>query len=387
MHIPITKPYLDEKEEQAVINVLRSGWLSQGRKVRELEELVADYVGAKYAVATTSCSTSLHLALVALGIGRDDQVIVPSYTFIATANAVLYCGATPVFADVDIKTYNIDPLKIEEKITKKTKAIIPVHQVGLPCDMDVILRIAKKYNLLVIEDAACALGAQYKSKRVGSLNSNATCFSFHPRKAITTGEGGTIVTNDKNLAKKAQMLRNHGASVSAFDRYKTSQMHLDSYPILGYNYRMTDIQAAIGIEQLKKINRIIQKRRKLASGYDNAFKDNNFIIPPHVPRYAWHNYHSYVIRIAQEGSKLRNQIIRELENRQIASRPGIMAIHMQPYYVKKFGKISLPITERLLDSTIILPLYPNMTEQEQKYVIKSMLEIVLYGHKELHSRN
>lgn len=376
MKIPITKPYLGREEEKAVVRVLRSGWLAQGQKVKEFEEAVASYVGAKYAVATTSCTTSLHLALVALGIEKGDEVIVPSYTFIATANAVLYCGARPVFVDVNIETYNLDPTKIEAKITRKTKAIIPVHQVGLPCDMDAILKIAARYNLFVIEDAACALGAEYKGKKIGSLNSNAACFSFHPRKAITTGEGGMIVSNDKDLIKKVRMLRNHGASISAFDRHKTGSMNLESYSYLGYNYRMTDIQAAVGIEQLKKLDKLIQKRRRLAAKYNSAFKDNEFIIIPQVPTYAKHIYQSYMIRIVSNLPKSRNQIMKELEDKGVSTRPGIMTIHNQPYYLKRFPKADLPVTEDLSQTAIILPIYPDMTEAQQQLTVDSLLSAI-----------
>jgi dTDP-4-amino-4,6-dideoxygalactose transaminase len=376
MNIPITKPFIGKEEELAAVRVLRSGWLTQGARVLEFEKAAADYLSVKYAVATTSCTTSLHLALNALGLKNGDEVIVPSYTFIATANSVLYCAATPVFADVDERTYNLDPASIEKKITKKTKCIIPVHQVGLPCDMDSILKIARKHNLFVVEDAACALGAEYKGRKLGSLASNAACFSFHPRKAVTTGEGGLIVTNDRNLAKKAQMLRNHGASISAFDRHKASRMSLESYPFLGYNYRMTDIQAAIGIEQLKKLEKIINRRRKLALNYDQAFKQDSRILTPYVPHYAKHVYQSYMINISRHGRRFRNSIIQALQNRGIASRPGIMAIHKQPYYIKRFGRINLPVTEKLLDSTIILPLYTQMSKREQGYIIDSVIEIM-----------
>jgi len=377
MKIPLTKPYLGIEEENVALEIIKSGWVSQGPKVKEFEEKFAEYVGVKYAIATTSCTTALHLSLILVGIKEGDEVICPSYTFIASSNAILYTGAQPVFIDVDENTFNIDPSKIEEAITDRTKAILAVDQIGLPCESDEIQKIAQKHKLTVIEDAAPAIGSEYKGRKIGSI-SELSCFSFHPRKIITTGEGGMITMNDETLVKKAQMLRTHGASVSAFQRHKSDSVSLENYPYLGYNYRMTDIQAAIGIEQLGKLDEIIQKRKELALKYDQVFNNNKFILIPEVPEYIDFNYQSYMIKIADDSPKSRDRIMKELEDEGISTRPGVMAIHTQPYYVKKFGKINLPITEKLLDSTIILPLYPAMTREEQNYTIDSLLKIMSY---------
>lgn len=376
MNIPITKPYLGIEEEEAVKRVIRSGWLSQGPKVGEFEEKVAEFVGAGYAIATTSCTTALHLCLDILGIGRDDEVIVPSYTFIATSNAVLYTGAKPVFVDIDLDTYNIDVCKIEKTITSKTKAILPVHQVGLPANIDPILELAKKHDLYVIEDAACALGAEYKGRKIGNI-SPLSCFSFHPRKSITCGEGGLITTNNPGLAQKARVIRSHGASLSDLARHQSKDIIFEEYPTLGYNYRMTDMQAAMGIEQMKKLNGILQRRKDLALRYNEAFKEIDFIATPFVPSYATHTYQSYIIRITEECDKPRNTIMKELLEKGIATRKGIMAIHLEPYYQKRFGKISLPMTEKATETTIILPLYPSMSQEEQDFVIFSLKQILI----------
>src|SRR6266571_1819518 len=272
MHIPITKPCFGEEEERAVVQVLRSGWVVQGPKVAEFERLVAEYVGVRQAVATSSCTTALHLALTLRGIGAGDEVIIPSFTFIATANAVHYTGATPVFVDIDPQTYNIDPDCIEAAITPRTKAIMPVHQIGLAADMDRINTIAQRHGLVVIEDAAPALGAMYKSKQVGSLG-NPTCFSFHPRKVITSGEGGMIVTDDDTLAERARTLRAHGMSLSDLARHQAQSVVIEEYHDVGYNYRLSDLHAAVGIEQMKRLDFMLAQRKRVAHLYNEAFAD------------------------------------------------------------------------------------------------------------------
>ncbi len=374
MKIPVAKPFLGEEEAEAVREVLLSGWVTQGKKVAEFEEIICEYVGAKYTIATSSCTTALHLSFLSLGIGPGDEVILPSYTFIATANAVLHAGAKPVFVDIDPHTYNLDPAKIEEKITSRTKAILPVHQVGLPCDMDEIMKIAKKYNLYVIEDAACALGSKYKDKMVGIIG-DITCFSFHPRKVITTGEGGAITTDIPEIAEKCRIIRSHGASISDLERHISSRIVFEKYTELGYNYRLTDIQAAVGIQQMKRINEFIEKRRTLAERYTESLGNNEFFITPHVPSYAFHNFQSYILRLKEHAPFSRDELMEKLLVKGIATRRGIMAIHLEPYYLKNFAPISLPETEKALDTTVILPLYPQMTQEEQDYVIENILDI------------
>lgn len=374
MNIPITRPYFTKKEEKEIIEVLRSGWVTQGPKVSEFERMFAQYTHSKYAIAVSNCTSALHLALLIGNIQRGDEVIVPSYTFIASVNVIVHVGATPVFADVDPFTLNIDSKDVERKITKKTKAIIAVDQVGLPCDIDSIKKIVQKFSLLFIEDAACALGSIYKNKPVGGL-ADITCFSFHPRKIITTGEGGMITTNNKKYASMARVLRSHGASVSDLARHKSKKISFETYTAPGHNYRLTDIQAAIGIQQLGKLPMLLGKRQKLAARYNSKLSTIPFLGTPFVPKYAKHNYQSYIIKIL-DGSPLSQKVImQKLLDKGISTRRGVMASHLEPYY-KKFSKgSSLPITEKLTKSTITLPFFPNMTVKEQDYVINSLKQI------------
>lgn len=374
MYIPIIKPYFTEAEEQAVIDTLRSGWIVQGAKVSEFEQQIASFVGIKYAVATSSCTTALHLALLLSNVGPGDEVIVPSLSFIATANSVLYAGATPIFADIDERTYNIDPLDVAKKITKKTKAIIAVHQIGLCADIDRIKDVAEGTVPIIIEDAACALGATYKGKNAGTLG-DLGCFSFHPRKAITTGEGGMITTNNKAWATRAKVLRAHGMSISDRDRHKAKRVVIEEYHELGFNYRMTDLQAAIGLTQFLKFPKIVKVRKRLANTYTQSFKNHPHIIPPYIPPGYEHSFQSYQIRL-QNCRFSRNQIMQKLLDHGISTRPGVMAIHETDYYRKRFGKISLPKTSHTTRHTLILPLYPQMKEIEQEYVIDNLLKII-----------
>lgn len=374
-NIPITKPYLGEEEKQVVSQVIESGWVSQGPKVAEFEERFAEYVGARYAVATTSCTTALHAALAVSGLGPGDEVIVPSLSFIATANSVVYCNAMPVFADIDPETCNIDVEKIEGAITKKTKAIMPVHQMGLPADLDSIQKIADKYNLIVIEDAACAIGSEYKGKKIGG-HGNIACFSFHPRKIITTGEGGMITTDDPEIAARLRRFRHHGMSVSDIERHVANKIIIETYPDLGYNYRMTDIQAAMGLEQVKRLPFIIKTRRQIAEIYDEELSKIPHVRVPQVPTYAFHNYQSYWIELLESAPVDRNMLMSKLLEKGIATRRGIMAIHMEPYY-KGYSRLSLPTTEKITMNTVLLPLYPTLSSEEQSYITNSLKEILL----------
>lgn len=373
MKIPLARPYFDQAEEKAVVQVLRSGWVTQGPKVEEFEEALKKYTGAQYAVATTSATTALFLCLHALGVGKGDEVIVPSFSFIATANVVIHAGAKPVFVDIDPKTYNIDPKEIEKKITKKTKAIIPVDQVGLPCDLDKIFKIAKKYQLHVIEDAACALGSVYKERYIGSFG-EAVCFSFHPRKTITTGEGGMILTGSKKLAKSLRILRHHGMSVSDVVRHKSGQVVKENYPIIGYNFRMSDIQAAVGVEQMKKLGVILKKRAQLASRYTKFFFKSKNIAVPFVPDDYIHNFQSYIIRLHHNRKITRNELMQKLLNEGISTRIGVMAAHLETSYRKMYPGLILPQTEAATRETITLPLFYHMSTQQQNFIISKVLE-------------
>jgi len=375
MIIPITKPYITGDEEKEVVKVLRSGWLAQGPRTEKLEKMFSGLVGSKYAVAFNSCTSALHTALLLSGVGPGDEVIVPSFSFIATANSVLHTGATPVFVDIDERTYNIAPEKIEKAITKRTKVIMPVHQLGLPADMDTILKTAGKHNLKVIEDAACAIGSEYKGRKIGSI-SGISCFSFHPRKVITTGEGGMLTTGSKSASDKAKIIRSHGASISDLARHSAKKVLFEKYTVLGYNYRISDLEAAVGIMQLKKLPHILERRRKLAERYSGILGKIDCLEVPYVPGYAKPNFQSYIVRLKKNSPKTQKQVIQEMQKKGIATRPGVMAIHLEPLYRKKYEGISLPVTEECSRSTILLPLFPQMSEKEQVYVIENLEEVL-----------
>jgi perosamine synthetase len=369
--IPITKPYLGEEEALAAADAIRSGWIAQGPLVARFEQALAARLGVAHVVATSNCTTALHLALLCSGIGPGAEVIVPSFSFIATANAVLHASARPMFVDIDPRTYNIDPATLEAAITPQTRAIMPVDQIGLAADLDAVLEIARRHSLQVIEDAAPALGATSHGRPVGAI-SPVTCFSFHPRKSITTGEGGAIATNDADLAARARVLRSHGASVSDLARHSASTVIIEAYEELGYNYRMTDIQAAIGLEQLKKLDAILTRRRELAERYNAALSEIPGVEPPYAPDEAPHTYQSYCVRLDPAVTPPRETIMERMLADGIATRRGVMAIHEEPYYVERFGRVSLPVTEAATRHTLLLPLYMTMTEAEQDRVVHAL---------------
>ncbi len=371
MSVPITKPALTEEEAHAPYDSIKSGWVTQGPKVAEFEKAVAAYVGAKHGVATTSCTTGLHLALATIGIGPGDEVIVPSFTFIASANAILYTGATVVFCEVDPRTFNADPADIEKRITKKTKALMPVDQIGLGCDIDAINDIAKRHGIDVVEDAAPTIGGSYKGRRVGS-NAHQTVFSFHPRKVITTGEGGMITTDDDALADKARKLRAHAMSVSDLDRHKADRPILEEYHELGFNYRMTDIQASIGLVQIRRLDELLRIRVAKADRYTRELADLKKVRTPYTPPYATHTYQSYCLDF--DRSVDRDDLMARLLRRGVATRRGVMASHLEKVYRDRVGKVSLPITEEKARSTMLIPLFATMTDDEQSYVIESLRE-------------
>lgn len=362
MRIPVAVPYLGREEEEAAAAAVRSGWVSQGPKVREFEECFADYVGARFAVATTSCTTALHAALAAMGVGPGDEVVVPSLSFIATANAVVHAGATPVFADIDPGTCNVTAETIEKVISPLTRAVMPVHQMGLPVDLDPIMKLCRSRGLQVIEDAACAIGSAYKGKRIGG-HGNLACFSFHPRKIITTGEGGMITTDDPVLAERLRRLRHHGMSVSDLERHAADRVVIESYPEIGYNYRMTDIQAAIGIVQMGKLEHIIRRRRELAAFYNRELSKLACLRVPRVPDYADHNYQSYWVELLPVARMSRDEFMQRMLDMGIATRRGIMAIHKEACYGGRACG-ALAHTEHITQNTIILPLYPSLTAEE-----------------------
>ena len=373
LNVPITKPSLGEEEARAPYESIKSGWVTQGPKVAEFEKAVAAYVGAKHGIATTSCTTGLHLALVTAGVGPGDEVIVPSFTFIASANAILYTGATVVFAEIDPRTYNIDPNDIEHRITKRTKAIMPVDQIGMTADMDAINAIAKKHGIDVIEDAAPTIGSEYKGRKTGS-NAHQTVFSFHPRKVITTGEGGMITTDDDALADRARKLRAHGMSVSDLDRHKADRVIIEEYNELGFNYRMTDIQASIGLVQLRRLPELLKTRIEKAHRYDREMPGIKGLEIPFVPPYATHTYQSYCLRLTKDCTLDRETLMTNLLHRGIATRRGVMASHLEKTYIDRIGRVSLPITEEATEHTMLIPLFATMTDEEQTYVIDALRE-------------
>src|SRR5881296_3622251 len=371
LNVPITKPALGEAEARAPFDSIKSGWVTQGPKVADFEKAVATYVGAKQGIATTSCTTGLHLALATIGIGPGDEVIVPSFTFIASANAILYTGATVVFCEVDPRTFNADPADIEKRITKKTEALMPVDQIGLGCDIDAINDIAKRHGIEVVEDAAPTIGGTYKGRRVGS-NAHQTVFSFHPRKVITTGEGGMILTDDDALADRARTLRAHAMSVSDLDRHKADRVILEEYEELGFNYRMTDIQASIGLVQLRRLDELLRIRVAKAERYDQELAEIRGVEVPYVPPYATHTYQSYCLDF--DRSVDRDDLMAKLLRRGVATRRGVMASHLEKVYRDRVGKVSLPVTEEKARSTMLIPLFATMTDDEQSYVIESLRE-------------
>ncbi|HXU25483.1 MAG TPA: DegT/DnrJ/EryC1/StrS family aminotransferase [Tepidiformaceae bacterium] len=367
--IPITRPSIGREEADAAADAVLSGWLSQGPRVQAFEQLLADYTGSRFAVATSNCTTALHLALLAAGVGPGDEVICPSFSFIATANAVLHTGATPVFVDIDPRTYNIDASLIEGVITARTKAIIPVDQIGLAADIPAVVEIAHRHGLRVVEDAAPSLGAMVGEARIGSL-ADFTCFSFHPRKSITTGEGGAILTNDEAAAQRLRSVRSHGASTSDLARHQSGTIDIEEYRELGFNYRMTDVQAAIGCVQMRRLDEILAARRSLALRYDERFAADRRVTTPFVPAGHSHTYQSYCVRL--EASRPRADIMRELASQGIATRRGVMAIHLEPFYRSRFPNVCLPVTESATANTLLLPLYAGMTDDEQDQVVSAL---------------
>ena len=371
LYIPYGKQSIDENDIKAVVDVLKSDFITTGPKIEEFERKVADYVGAKYAVAIANGTAALHAACFAAGIGEGDEVITTPITFAASANCALYCGATPVFADIDKESYNISPTDIRKKITDRTKAIIAVHFTGQPCEMDEIHKIAEDNNLIVIEDAAHALGANYKGKKIGSI-SDMTTFSFHPVKHITTGEGGMIVTNDEKLCERLKLFRTHG--ITREEKYLSRNDGPWYYEQidLGYNYRITDIQCALGISQMDKLDDFVEKRRMLVERYNNAFEEVSEIVVPKQVEGCNNSYHLYVIQVEN-----RLEVFNKLRTAGIGVNVHYIPVYKHPYYQKNgYADVKCPNAEEYYEHCISLPLYPKLTIEEQDYVIKKVIETV-----------
>jgi dTDP-4-amino-4,6-dideoxygalactose transaminase len=369
--IPITIPYLDDAEARAAAEVVRSGWLTQGPRVEQFERALADYCAATHAVAVSSCTTALHLALLALGVGPGDEVVCPSMSFIASANAIRHAGATPVFADVDPRTFNLDPEAAEAAITPRTRAILVVHQIGLPANIDRFQALARRHGVEILEDAACAIGSRYKGRPIGG-NGSIACFSFHPRKVISTGEGGMVTTDSESQARRLRLLRQHGMSVSDTVRHSARQVIIEEYEELGYNYRLTDIQAAIGLEQLKRLDEIVRLRRGLAARYDRDLAGISWLRTPYVPDWAEPNYQSYAVTLTDDAPIGRNELMQRLLDAGIATRRGIMLAHRERAYAGLERRPHLPNSEWASDHSLLLPLYPQMTAAEQDRVIDTL---------------
>jgi perosamine synthetase len=368
--ISIAKPYLTKEEAQAAYDTILTGWITQGPKVAEFEAKFAEYTGAKYAVAVSNCTTALHLAMVVAGVKEGDEVICPSMSYIATANSIKYVGARPVFAEIDPTTYNLDVEDAERKITKKTKAILLVHQIGMPADINAFQKLADKYNLKLIEDAACAAGSSYYGKKIGS-HSELVCFSFHPRKVISTGDGGMITTNREDYYQRLKLLRQHGMSVNDRVRHESSKVIFEDHVEVGYNYRMTDIQAAVGIKQLEKLDWIVEERRKIARQYHEAFSDIDCIQLPVEPEGYFSNYQSYSILLKEDCPISRNDLMQKMLDEGIATRRGIMTAHRETAYQAECAGLSLPVSENAADNSIILPLFVPMEQADIEKVIES----------------
>lgn len=364
--IPIAMPFLEKAEADAAHQAVLSGWVSQGPQVAAFEREFAGLMGAPYACAVSNCTTALHLALLAVGVGPGDEVITASHSFIATANCIRYCGATPIFVDIDPATYNIDPEHVAEAVTDRTRAILAVHQMGLPCDLHALMDVARRNEIVLIEDAACAAGSQIQVngdwEGIGKPHGRIACFSFHPRKVITTGEGGMLTTSDPELDHKFRLYRQHGMSVPDSVRHGSQQVIFEDYLVIGFNYRMTDVQAAVGRKQLKRLAELVSRRRALAAGYDELLRNIEGLRLPFEPVWARSNWQSYCVRLPDRVDQ--KAVMQKLLDQGIATRRGIMCSHREAPYLRDKQRHQLPESELAQDHSILLPIYSQMSEDD-----------------------
>jgi perosamine synthetase len=378
--IPVARPWLDERDAEAARRAILSGWVTQGPEVAAFEREFAIAVNAPYACAVSSCTTALHLALLAVGVGAGDEVITVSHSFIATANAVRYCNATPVFVDVTADTFNIDPSLIEPAISDRTKAILVVHQLGMPCELPPILALARRRGIPVVEDAACAIGSELlwdgRWERIGKPHADVACFSFHPRKLLSTGDGGMLTTRDEKLDATFRLLRQHGMTVPDTVRHSSSHVVFEEYSVPAYNYRMTDIQAAIGREQLKRLPAIVERRRTLAAAYAEYLRGIPGVIPATEPAWARTNWQSYTVRLQPPLDQRR--VMQRVLDEGISTRRGVMNAHREPAYPAGSWRAAGPLTrgEQAQDTAIVLPLYHQMTDEDQQRVVAALRRAV-----------
>ena len=373
--VPFSRPFFGPEEERAAADTIRSGWVVGGPRLAEFERRFAALCGAEYGIGVSSWTTGGFLVLKALGLGPGDEVIVPSLTFIASVNVIVHAGASPVFVDVDPQTYNLDPDDVARKITPRTRAVLPVDQLGMPCEIDRILDLARRHNLMVIQDAACAFASRFRGQPVGSLAPIAI-FSLHARKVVTSGEGGMIVSNDSEFAKRLRRLRHQGMSLSDFERHDGLPTNFESYPEIGYNFRITDIQAAIGLCQLDRLDDMLARRRKVAEFYLAALSNHPHLAPPFVPDHAEPNWQSFQVRVRPGGPLSRNEVMEALHHEGIATRRGVMASHLEPPYRDR--NHSLPHTEHAAAECLQLPMHAGMGEADSGIVISAVEKV--YRH-------